>query len=1404
MGEWDAPVKAVRTRKRRGLRILGLGCGALAVLVVAGYFLATSGWFLKAVVLPRLSAGLGATVTVENIAWSPFSAIKLTGFKVQSKGTDPLVRAERVLIRYSLFALLRGGVQVAEASLESPVVQVVVKADGTSNLGAILISMRGEAKPPATSEPATGEAPPFHVEQVTVKNGTLRLVKALPTGGNQVAEITQLQVAADQLGRGSAGHLEVAADLRWDEGMASRSNGVLAAKLGAKVDFDLDASLRPASLKGSVELAVAEALGLYGAAAGVRATLDADMSATETRVLALRLFKGASPLGTLSASGPFDPARLDGRLQLVLEGIDRQALNLAGALFGGDFNATRVNSTNVVELAEGAKIAVNGQVAVNQFSLTRTGLTTPVLDMAATYQVTVEPASRRAGLQAFAVKVTQNQSDLFRAGLAKPMRLDWGAGTNAVEESAFALALSGLNLADWRAFTDDSALAGQLDFRLEAQAEQAGKKLKLAGEAGLANFATRIGSNRLDHAGLKLTFGAEVADFNRFRLTVFDAQATHERETALRLGVFGQVDVKNADVDLQTALEASIPRLAALLGDPRVKASSGVFKFEGRVQQKPPGLPLGNQAIPDRSVVGTLRLGELTGEFGAYDFDRFETRVACDVSVKNQVVEIKKFSAEARQSDQPGGTFELGGTYDLNKTNGQAAFHLADLNQTVLRSFAAPFLGANKLESLSINGNGNATFDPRAESSIAGNFQAGNLVITDPAGRWPKTPATLRVEFEGALKEDLIEVRRCVGGIDQDNLNGGKFDARGRFNLKTQAGQGSVKFSELNQRLLQPILDPALGGRSLSSAALELKADASYDPKGDSTLKGELQALNWLVTDPAGKLPKVPLSAVVKLEGLWHGGAGEIRQFIGYVKQGELLGGSFDVRGGYDGTRQTGQAEIRVTDLNQNALAPWLGGVLGGQTLESVSINLNGAGRYDAKGESAVKGELHVANLVVKDPSGRLPATPLALDLQLDGSLTSTGLELRQCQLGLNETLRARNQFQLTGTLEITPANPVSGNLKLTAESLDLTPCFDLAMNARKADGNPPGAGPRSASTAPPTEPAAIRLPVGSLRLDAAIGHLYLREIEVANLATTLKIEHNQVSADPFSLVLNEAPVSLRGSVNLGVPGYEYDLNLSARRVPVEPIMNSFEIGPRGRLGGFMAADATLSGAGLTPASLAKHLAGNAGVSLTNANLQLGGGTAESKEGSPLSGFLSGVFKTIALVLRIPDLTRSPLDYLEVRGDVAAGVVNLRSLLLQSAAFQATCSGAITLADPLETSRLNNLPVDIALERATAVKARLASSTTDPGLAYVKLPNFIKVGGTPARAEVKTDKLVLSSLLLKTGTGALEGANGTATDVLSGAGAALPGEVPAGAIAAPAPPPIVPAVPKLPTPPKFP
>ena len=1382
MGEWDAPVKPVNTKKRRWPRILGIVGGSLALLLIVAYFVVTSAWFLKAVVLPKAGAVINATITVEDASVSPFSAITLVKRQVPTTGPEPLLRVEKVHARYSLWAILRGHIEIGEVTIDSPVVQFVENADGASNLDPILKALRGEPRP-NPSDAVASEPLHLHLQKAALNNVTLRYVKSLRSGERQVAEITKLNLTADDIANEGTGKLGLSTEFKFDQGLASPTNAVVTAKLSGQFSVALDADLKPASVKGGIQLGVSEAYGPFQSAAGVAATLDTDITPTEIRSLALRFLKGTTPLGTITVSGPFNPAQLEGRLNLDLAGIDRELLNIAGTMFGGDFNGTTINSSNVVELAQGAKaITVNGQVAVNQFKLTLKGQSTPTLDLATTYSVAVDQVSKRASLGTFTVSAAQNQAPLFRGTLAKPMFIDWSGAANAVEESSFDLALTNLNLADWRAFAPDLAPAGSLDLQLRVLAQQAGKKLKLDFNTHLAGFAARFASNRIDAADLTLALRAEVDDFNRINLTSFDARVAHQNQPALSLGASGQVDVKTMDLDLRTSATIPLPGLAALLGNPDIKVSSGALKFDGHVVQKnaTPGQP---NALYDRTVAGTLHLDELTGNFAAYSFDRFAVGADFDVSLKNQVAEIKALTATLKQSGRDGGTLGVTGAYDLAKSNGQVTLRLLDLNQSVVRSFAAPFLASNKLESVSISLNAAASFDPQAGSALKGDFQVGNLVLSDAQNRFPKTPTALLVKLDGAFKDDIAELRQCVGSIQQGTLQGGGFDANGRFNLKTKVGRVALKLTDLNQNVLQPFLASALGDRTLTSVSIGVNADATYDPQGDSSVKGEFQVLNFLITDPKGQLPQTPLTAIVKLDGSLHDNLAEIRQFVGYVKQGDLLGGTFDATGNYHLTNQAGQLELRLTDLNQHALAPFLAGTLGDKKLEAVSIKLTSTARYDPKGESAVKADFQVSNLLIKDPSGTLPATPLAFGLQLDGSLDKQVIDLRQCQLTLSETPRAKNQFQLAGTVDMTRSNAIAGHLKLTADSLDLTPCYDMFASGKTITNQVGTAKQEPGSAAARVEPAPIHLPFGSFLFDTAIGHLYLREIDVAGFAATVKIEGNNVAIDPFGLTLNGAPVSLRAIADLGVTGYEYDVGFSADRLPIEPVLNSFEIGQRGQIQGFLIASTAIKGAGITAPSLQNHLAGNASVTLTNAVIQLTGPSSGDKDsGTLLSALFSGVFKTVAVVLQLPDLTRSPVEFLDARAEVSNGTVNLRSLFVQSPLFRATSAGTISLADPLEASRLNDLPLDLALERNTAIKARLASVNTDASLAYVNLPSFVKVGGTLAKADVKTDLAVLA---LKVGSDAIKGVVG---GILPGGAATVPGAAPA-----------VPSVPQIPS-----
>jgi hypothetical protein len=232
--------------------------------------------------------------------------------------------------------------------------------------------------------------------------------------------------------------------------------------------------------------------------------------------------------------------------------------------------------------------------------------------------------------------------------------------------------------------------------------------------------------------------------------------------------------------------------------------------------------------------------------------------------------------------------------------------------------------------------------------------------------------------------------------------------------------------------------------------------------------------------------------------------------------------------------------------------------------------------------------------------------------------------------------------------------------------------------------------------------------------------------------------------------------------------------------------MNSFNPGQRSPFGGTLTATTAFKGAGITAASLQKRLAGNAALTITNATIQLTGDRpGNQSQASALTGFLSTVLKPVCVLLRVPEVTKSPLDFVDFRADVSAGTVKLGSVLLQSSVLQATSVGTVSLADPLSASRLNDLPVGIALERTTLARAGLASPNAVNATSYTRLPEFCKVGGTLADPKVKTDALALSRGLLRNGTQALQGLAGAGTvGAVGGLGAGLTGATTAPGVAA--------------------
>jgi hypothetical protein len=149
------------------------------------------------------------------------------------------------------------------------------------------------------------------------------------------------------------------------------------------------------------------------------------------------------------------------------------------------------------------------------------------------------------------------------------------------------------------------------------------------------------------------------------------------------------------------------------------------------------------------------------------------------------------------------------------------------------------------------------------------------------------------------------------------------------------------------------------------------------------------------------------------------------------VRQRYESGGEIDVTGRFDVAKNSGKFTFKSLDLNEAALRPFLIPQLGEKRLVKASIDASGSIVYDPEGESSLKGDFKLANVIVDDPAKVFPKEPLSAQLQVDAGFRQARLDLRQMLLTLTPTTRAKNVLDLKGRLDFGKTNPAPSELSL-------------------------------------------------------------------------------------------------------------------------------------------------------------------------------------------------------------------------------------------------------------------------------------------------------------------------------------------------------------------------------------
>ncbi len=787
-------------RKSRWLRIVLFTLLALVLLLVIVFFVVTSQPFFKGVILPQVSKAMNASVTVQGSSIG-LSKVNLTDLKVQTTGSEPLVTAQRALVRYSLSDIIGGKMTVGEVLLESPTVTVVYNPDGSSNLDPILKGKqepapRGEQPPTKPAEPKPSQPSPpgkpaepaqVNLKKLDMNNATVRVIKNYEGGYRDQTTISGLNVSLRDVANGATGKLTVAANLAMQNNPPPpATNGTVQAALTGDFSFALAQDLAPQSVKGATKVTVSNATGALADASGITTTLNCDTTPTQINDLAVRFLKGDTALGQLVVNGPFDMSKTEGRLNVQAR-FERQLLNLVGAKMGMDFGQTTISSTNQVALSNNGKvIALAGAVNADKFSVTQTNQTTPPLDLNAAYNLSVDQLASSALINQFTARGVQKGREILTAGLSNPMKVAWGNNTSAAGDATLNFKVTDFDFAEWKVFLGDIAPAGTLNANGQLLSQQSGKLLNLDLSSQLQNLTAMVGSNQVKQLNASLSTKAAINDLKKVALNELRAQLGHQGQPVLTATASGTVDLQSTNADLTLGFQASLPRLVQIVPQTNLTATAGNIDVKARVLQDP----------ASQTVTGNLGLTGFTGKMGDSQFQDYSTTADLDLLMKGKIANIRKLNGTIQAAGNPGGTFAVNGTFDTSTNAGQVSLKLTDLNQHALRPFLQAALGDKKLVSVALNGTADATLNPEKDSPIKADFKVTNLVVDDPQKQVPKTPLETRLALDASMNRQVLELRKVLLGLTPTPQGKNELQLSGKVDMTdTNAMQGGLKLT---------------------------------------------------------------------------------------------------------------------------------------------------------------------------------------------------------------------------------------------------------------------------------------------------------------------------------------------------------------------------------------------------------------------------------------------------------------------------------------------------------------------------------------------------------------------------------------------------------------------------------
>ncbi len=917
--------------------------GGLFLLLVILYFVISSGPFVRAVVLPMAEKKLQSELTVEDISFSPFSSLRLRGVKIVPKGAAPLLTVGELRIRYGLISILTGKIRVDEVLVDSPNLTVVQQPGAPSNLD-VLVKTMGSG--PARTSSGQSAAPELRIENVALRNGSLS-ARYTSTNGTSVAlSVSGLEFSIDALANGGASKIK----LGWAGEVVHSVSGSMDFGGAGEWDVALDPALKPTTVKGQLMVDVKRGDKLFQVAQGLSAVLGVEAGASELKRLELAFRRGTNGFGKMVFSGPFDLKKNEARISYDISGIGREVNGVIGGLMGIDLGDSSFSASGRVDLAQfGNLLASNGRLDYAHFTVRTPGGVTPEIDAGLDYKVSFNFSESTALMEKVSLTLVQGGKTLLRGNFDRPMNIALKGRGPGFRQATYQFVIDSLDLGPWKPILAQSVPGIRLDggvVKLDASitSENDGSSLKVEFTTAVSQLAITSPAASFDDGLLKANLSAVWSDFTTLQVDKFGIELAHHGVKVSSLTGSAHYQTVTKEFGFQLGGDSDLVALLQIVPVKGLALGSGTSTLSVQLTQRKEGI---------EGSIG-LSLNKLSGKADTVGLTNYSIRMDGTGKLSKTSLTVNRVAIALQNGFENGGSLDFNGGYDLDSKRGKLTYKSVNLNQVGLGPWVAGIFAPNRLVSVGLDINGDASVElikgasGQAESglksySVRADLAVNNLRVDDTAHRLPDKPFSLGAALDVSQTNSVIDLRKLnlrlgatsrarnelalVGRLDLSATNSGpsslsmKSDGLDLTSLYLLFSQSSGETNRFVAKSTAPQRDPSIEPPAIALPIQRLDVDVNLA----HVFLGEISIADW-----AAKV-KVDRGVVsVDPFGLSFNGAPVSARALLDVS---VPGFKYDIR--FDGSR------LPIAPV-VNTLQPTLAGTVGGTVQASAAIK--GAG----------------------------------------------------------------------------------------------------------------------------------------------------------------------------------------------------------------------------------------------------------------------------------------------------------------------------------------------------------------------------------------------------------------------------------------------------------------------------